>query len=95
MNQLCAWLVCLGVLASVGLLIWVLVKQHDCCKNSEPFTDKRCEYCKQCAPMCKNSSDPTGHKMCMNNCVWTLSDQGDNIAGADLLPDVCSGCPNN
>ena len=33
MNKTCAVLICLGVLATVGLLIWVLVKQHDCCSK--------------------------------------------------------------
>jgi hypothetical protein len=33
MNKTCEVLVCLGVLVSVGLLVWVLVKQHSCCSN--------------------------------------------------------------
>lgn len=32
-NKLCSWLVCMAVFATVGLLIWVLVKQKDCCKK--------------------------------------------------------------
>jgi hypothetical protein len=31
MNKLCATICCLGVLVALGLSIWVLVKQHDCC----------------------------------------------------------------
>jgi hypothetical protein len=40
MNNICAWLICLGVLASLGLIIWVLVKQNDCCKN-EGYVSKK------------------------------------------------------
>jgi hypothetical protein len=37
-NKLCAWITCLGILASVGLLIWILVKQHDCkCGSKSKF----------------------------------------------------------
>ena len=34
MNQTCKVICCLGVLVALGLAIWVLVKQHDCCKKS-------------------------------------------------------------
>lgn len=30
---MCNVLVCVGLLITVGLLVWILVKQHDCCKN--------------------------------------------------------------
>lgn len=36
MHNLCCIITCLGALVSLVLVIWVLVKQHKCCK-SEPF----------------------------------------------------------
>jgi len=30
------WIVCLGSLVSLGLVIWILIKQHKCC-GSEPY----------------------------------------------------------
>ena len=33
--KLCDILICLGVLVTLGIVIWVLVKQHDCCKKEK------------------------------------------------------------
>ena len=38
-NGLCAWLTCLGVLVAIGLLVWVLVKQQECCKKNEGYRE--------------------------------------------------------
>lgn len=35
MDNMCCTLSCLGVLIVIGLLIWVLVKQHQCCDKKK------------------------------------------------------------
>jgi len=37
--NLCQIITCLGVLVMVGLVIWVLVKQHKCCKGGVDVKD--------------------------------------------------------
>lgn len=31
--NVCCMILCVGILISLGLVIWILVKQHDCCKD--------------------------------------------------------------
>ena len=38
MNDICCWILCFGVLISIGLSIAILLKQEKCCKNKEKFS---------------------------------------------------------
>lgn len=36
-NNMCCLLTCVVSLVSLALLVWILVKQHKCCKDTEKY----------------------------------------------------------
>jgi hypothetical protein len=69
MDQLCDWLVCIGILVSLGLAIAILVKQNKCCSSSaggkkpgEPYSLRNCYPC----PSCKQAKKMLASKLCQS-----------------------------
>ena len=98
-------LICLGVLVSLGLVIWILIKQRDCCKSStKPLvggTDPVSQKCvNDCRANVNSHGDPTKcgfppEQCCLINCIGSPKPSPPGPCDAECRTKCTSECIKN